>query len=103
MQAKTPARFLKTGVRQHVPHAQTRRRAAGAPLGTPDRCTVEIRRDGKWVKAADREFSNVKSNPVPQLIPLDNVKTDHIRIRADRFLDGAEEMVFGEMGILLAE
>ena len=55
------------------------------------------------MKAADREFSNVKSNPVPQLIPLDNVKTDHIRIRADRFLDGAEEMVFGEMGILLAE
>ena len=77
--------------------------AAGAPLGTPDRCTIEIQQDGKWVKAADREFSNVKSNPVPQLIPLDNVKTNRIRIRADRFLDNAEEMVFGEMGILLAD
>jgi len=75
--------------------------AAGAPLGTPDRCSIEIQQDGKWVKAAEREFSNVKSNPVPQLIPLDDVKTDRIRIRADRFLDNAEEMVFGEMGILL--
>ena len=77
--------------------------AAGAPLGTPDRCSIEIQRDGKWVKVAEREFSNVKSNPVPQLIPLDDVKTNRIRIRADRFLDNAEEMVFGEMGILVKE
>ena len=40
---------------------------------------------------------------VPQLIPLDDVKTERIRIRADRFLDNAEEMVFGEMGILVKE
>jgi hypothetical protein len=81
----------------------TLKRTAGAPLGTPDRCSIEIMRDGKWVKVAEREFSNVKSNPVPQLIPLDDVKTDRIRIRADRFLDNAEEMVFGEMGILVKE
>ncbi len=81
----------------------TLKRAAGAPFGTPDRCSIEIMRDGKWVKVAEREFSNVKSNPVPQLIPLDDVKTDRIRIRADRFLDNAEEMVFGEMGILVKE
>ena len=55
------------------------------------------------MKVAEREFSNVKSNPVPQLIPLDDVKTDRIRIRADHFLDNAEEMVFGEMGILLKQ
>ena len=77
--------------------------ADGAPAGTPDRCTVEIRRNGQWEKAAEREFSNIKSNPVPQVIPLDNVRADRIRIRADRFPDNAEEMVFGEMGILLKQ
>ena len=77
---------------------------AGAPLGTPDRCSVEIQRGGQWVRIVEYEFSNIKANPVPQLIPLDNVKTNRIRIHADRFLDdNAKKMVFAEIGILLAE
>ena len=75
------------------------------PAGTPDRCSVEIRRNGEWVRIAEREFSNVKANPVPQLIPLEkNVRTDRIRIRAEHYVDGrAKGIAYDEVGILTAE
>ena len=78
---------------------------AAVPTGTPDRCSVEIRRNGEWVRIAEREFSNVKANPVPQLIPIEkNVRADRIRIRAEHYVDGrAKRIAYDEVGILTAE
>lgn len=72
----------------------------GIPAGTPDRCKVEVFLDGKWTALPETEFSNIKANPIPQLIHMETTKATRIRITAVHCLEEATELAFAEIGIM---
>ena len=73
--------------------------------GTPDKYVVETRgrNGGGMTKIAEGEFSNIKANPVPQLITFEAFQGRRLQIRATHTLGEAQEMDFAEIGVLLAD
>ncbi len=58
--------------------------------GMTDRYIFEVSLDNKnWVKAAEGEFSNLRANPIEQIVPLPHLKTNirYFRFTGTRALD----------------
>ncbi len=73
---------------------------ASVPSGTPDRCILEVRKNGVWSKAAEVEFSNIRANPIPQMITVQDAEGDRIRLTAEHTLDDGDGIVFAEIGVI---
>lgn len=72
------------------------------PPGTPDRYVFAVGGDGKiWTEIAEGEFSNLRANPVPQLVEFPAVDARFIRFSATRMLIPAENISGVDFGILL--
>ena len=74
--------------------------AANSPAGTPDRCEVDVFRNNRWEKVAEAEFSNIKANPIPQVIPMNGVQSNRVRIRFTRMIEDSPDVVFSELGVV---
>ena len=72
------------------------------PEGTPDRYELLLSTDGKtWRSAAAGEFSNLKANPLPQQILLEQVeRVRFCRLRAVRMLIPGSRLAGMESGVL---
>ncbi len=70
------------------------------PAGTPDRCVIEALIDGKWTKVSEKEFSNIKANPIPQLVTLNPIRASKIRLRGTHFPEDGAELAFAEIGVM---
>lgn len=76
-------------------------RQDGNPNGIIDQYAIFFSPDGKqWTKAAEGEFANIKSNPIPQIITLKQpIQTRYMRFMAKRSVQ-ANHISVAEIGII---
>lgn len=72
------------------------------PPGTPDRYRCELFADGVWRTVAEGEFSNLRANPLPQLVEFPCMECSRIRFSGTRMLDSGERLIFEEFGVVRA-
>ncbi len=68
--------------------------------GTPVGCGIAALVNGAWRHVADAEFSNVRANPIPQIVEFPATKASTVKLTATRLLDGGGEISLKEFGIL---
>ncbi len=73
------------------------------PPGTPDRYKLLISTDGKeWLVASQGEFSNIRANPVAQIINFDG-QARYLRLEAVSMIAPAEKLSGINFGLMLNE
>lgn len=78
-------------------------RQDGTPHGMTDQYRFELSRDGKrWIPFAEGEFSNIRANPVEQIVPLKKpVSARYLRFTGLRALE-KNHVSAAEVGVIAA-
>jgi alpha-L-fucosidase len=76
--------------------------ADGIPEGIPDKFAFYLSPDGKnWTLAVEGEFSNIKANPVMQLVPLQaTVAGRYLRFVARHVIDDGDYVIVSGLGVV---
>ena len=70
------------------------------PAGTPSSCRFYADREGEWQCLAEAEFSNVRANPVPQVVRFPETRAKRLKFVAVKTLEPAPQLNVAEFGIL---